>query len=870
MDLLAGLPQAAGGGVFLVLEDLHWADDLTLEVLAALALRLASLPVLVLGTVRSDELYPRVPMREWRSRLLAGRLAEEARVSRLSRDGTATMASLLLATGLPASHDLVDAVFNRSDGVPLHIEELLALVGSGTGGSLGVSGDAVAVPDTLEDAILGRAARLSPPARAAADAASVIGRSFDVALLAAVLEVGPEALAPQVAELEQQFIITRGRGADRLDFRHALIRDALYGQLPAAIRRRLHGRVADAIERAPETDAAFLSVHLEAAGRDAEAFTAAMEGGRRAAALSAHRASRDLFERALRTQPPGLEAARRAEMLEMVADEAAASDDNDAADRWYAEAAEAWREAGVELRAVALVPRQVAVRHLLGDGLAARSDRLQAALQSLDGPPPAIALPVRARVLAGLAAANMLDRRLDAAIEYGEESQRLAALVDDEPTELDVAATVGSCRVFAGRMDGGWAMLEDAIGRSLASRREAAAARGYRMLGSCASVLVEYDRADQWLRDGIEFAQRVEMWNHRHYMAAHLAHVLWATGAWDEAEALAGQALADGRGGITTRITALHVQGYVAMGRGDLDRADAILCEARDAGERMAELQRLSPALWGLAETARLRGDSGGCVEWCDRGASASAAVGDAAYLFPFLVTGTRAHLDAADPAGAERWAERVGSAVMARSIPGTLPAIDHAQGLLALARGATGKARSHLQAASDGWDARRRVWEGTAAMLDLAAALSRGNRPADAVRLAGAARERSARLRARPLQQLADAQLRRVRSRSSGDAAWAPLTSREVEVARHIARGETNAEIALELGVSPRTVTAHVEHILSKLGATRRAEIAAWVVAIGPPDASRQEAGPASAGPGAGPASAGPGAVPRSDRHWA
>jgi tetratricopeptide (TPR) repeat protein len=162
------------------------------------------------------------------------------------------------------------------------------------------------------------------------------------------------------------------------------------------------------------------------------------------------------------------------------------------------------------------------------------------------------------------------------------------------------------------------------------------------MLGSCASVLVEYDRAERWLAAGVDYAERVELWNHRHYMAAHLAHVQWAVGRWEEADRTAEHALADGRGGITTRITAEHVLGYLAMGRGDWPRAGELLGDALRQGEAMAELQRLSPALWGLAETALLRGDHDEAIALCDRGRQASDRVGDAAYLFPFLVTGAR------------------------------------------------------------------------------------------------------------------------------------------------------------------------------------------------------------------------------------
>ena len=173
-------------------------------------------------------------------------------------------------------------------------------------------------------------------------------------------------------------------------------------------------------------------------------------------------------------------------------------------------------------------------------------------------------------------------------------------------------------------------------------------------------------------------------------MAAHLAHVQWATGQWDAAAQTAQGALADGRGGITTRITAQYVLGYLAMGRGDWSAADNLLREALATGERMAELQRLSPPLWGLAEAARCRGDYDTALTRCERGYQASAEVMDAACLFPYLLTGVRAHLARGDVEAAEEWSARVGAVLTARAIPGTLPAIGHGRGLILLARGDT------------------------------------------------------------------------------------------------------------------------------------------------------------------------------------
>jgi DNA-binding CsgD family transcriptional regulator len=110
----------------------------------------------------------------------------------------------------------------------------------------------------------------------------------------------------------------------------------------------------------------------------------------------------------------------------------------------------------------------------------------------------------------------------------------------------------------------------------------------------------------------------------------------------------------------------------------------------------------------------------------------------------------------------------------------------------------------------------------------------ARTNRPADASRLAGGVAEAARARAARPLLDEAERLLGRVRVRATTAEPWAPLTAREFEVARLIADGLTNAEIAAQLSLAPKTVTAHVEHILAKLGAARRAEVAAWAARVG------------------------------------
>ncbi len=833
----AGADADPGTGLLLALEDLHWADELTLAVLDRLAERLPRLPMLVIGTYRSDELYPRVPVRQWRTRLLTQRLAEEARLPRLDALHTTAMVAAITGGTPPAT--LTAALYQRSDGIPLHIEELLA--GTTPGGATpdgadpdgsGPGGTGAGVPDSLADAVLGRAQALSPAARDLAGAASAIGRSFDVDLLTAVSGEAPAAVDAGLRELADRYFVLPRTGTATYDFRHALIREALYADLAPHRRRELHGRVADAAVVAGFGDA-FVSGQYERAGRPAPAYHHALVAAAEAGTVSAHREAVVLYRRAQRTQPTGVPPSGRADLLAALAAELAASDDNTAAADAYAQAHRLRLEIGDVEGAAALVPSLVAARHLLGADLTERSRLLTDALALLDRADDTHSVGaqrIRVRILAALAAAYMLDRRLDEAAGYGGRARELAGDLAgagmDEATLLDVDATVGAVSVFAGRMDEGWRLMEAAVARGRDGRLEGEAARAYRMLGSCASVLVEYDSGERWLADGIAYTDRVERWNDRHYLAAHHAHVRWAVGDWAGARQEAERALVDG-GGVTTRITALHVLGYLALGRAEWDAAADHLDRARDLGEAMGELQRLSPALWGLAETAQRRGQPVEAVRWCERGYAASAAVDDAAYLFPFVVTGVRAYLDLDQPGAARDFLSRVAGPLLLRRIPGTLPALRHAEGLLELAEGHTAKAREALAEAGTAWDARRRFWEGTQALVDQARCAARSRRHAQAASLAAQARERALGAGATTLLAAADAIP--VRPAGGSGTGGSPLSARELEVARLIATGATNPQIAQALHIAPKTVAAHVEHILTKLGAVRRTEVAAW-----------------------------------------
>jgi DNA-binding CsgD family transcriptional regulator len=342
---------------------------------------------------------------------------------------------------------------------------------------------------------------------------------------------------------------------------------------------------------------------------------------------------------------------------------------------------------------------------------------------------------------------------------------------------------------------------------------------------------MDYGFARVGLEEGLRYADEIEQSFCRHIMGAVSAQILWADGRWDEARAAAEIELVE-PGSRRGTLCALDALGYVAMGRGDGDRARAVLEESLASGVASGSTALIMPPRWGLAELALLAGDADRAFALCRAAAELAEESGERALMVPFVVTGARAALAARRPDEADRWLERM-SQLLAGWERQARPALDHAEGLIRTANGSTVVARTALEAAISGWDGIGRTWEGQWARLDLAACLLRSNRDAEAIAVLRDAGERADALASAPLRRRADDLMAIARSRGAEEEPWRPLTGREFEVARLVADGLTNGAIGEQLGLSPRTVGAHVEHILAKLGFTRRTEIAAWVAAM-------------------------------------
>jgi DNA-binding CsgD family transcriptional regulator len=349
----------------------------------------------------------------------------------------------------------------------------------------------------------------------------------------------------------------------------------------------------------------------------------------------------------------------------------------------------------------------------------------------------------------------------------------------------------------------------------------------FREASTVAASALDYATAVHWIGEGVRYADSVEQSHCAHVMRATLAMVSWAGGEPEDAQRRARQAIVD-KGCRRGAATARWALGYVSMSRGELDEAGAELTEALDFGIASEEIELILPPLWGLAEVALQAGDPDRVFAICRDAFARAVAVGERVLMTPFVVTGARAALQAGRPVEAVAWLEDCSG--LLDTIPDVAgAALDHGRGIVALADGATGVARAALESAVAGWDRHGRAWEATAARLDLAHSLIRTNRFAEAATVAAKARSVADKLESPLLTDRADALLRMARGHASDEEPWRPLTSREYEVARLVGEGLTNGEIADTLGIAPKTASSHVEHILSKLGASRRAEIATW-----------------------------------------
>jgi DNA-binding CsgD family transcriptional regulator len=313
--------QAAQQPVLLVVEDLHWCDDLSLELLLHLARRCRQVPLLLLLTYRSEEIHPR--LRRWLMQMDRERLAQEYSFARLSRAEVGAMLQAMLETQQAIDGRLLDTLYAHSEGNPFFVEELLtSLMTAGElvcfEGIWKLSTHRAPVPRSVQETVQQRVAYLSEYAKRLLTLAAVSGRRFNITLLQEVMQCDEAHLLTLLKELIAAQLVME-EAADQFAFRHALTQQAILSSLLLRERKALHRTLAETLEQlcasshVRERYLEDLAYHSYEAGMWEQALAYAQEVGEKALSLYAQQAAIDHFTRAIeaahhfsQTPPPAL------------------------------------------------------------------------------------------------------------------------------------------------------------------------------------------------------------------------------------------------------------------------------------------------------------------------------------------------------------------------------------------------------------------------------------------------------------------------------------------------------------------------------------------------------------------------------------
>jgi DNA-binding CsgD family transcriptional regulator len=856
--LLLGVVErlAARAPLLLIVEDLHWADRSTRDLLAYLATILRSGRVLLVGTFRSDELHRLHPLRGLLGELVRNRRVVRLELPRFTRAELAQQLAGLLGEAPPAR--LVDDIHARSGGNPFFAEELLLA---------GEDADPSVLPPSLREVLLTRVVRLGHRTQRILGVAAAAGPGATQPLLAAVAGMDDQQLLAGLREaVDQQLLLPEpGGGGGGYVFRHALLAEAVYSELLPGERVRLHTALAGALEAgleagdAPTSRAARLAYHWAAAGDQPRALSASVQAAAAAEGVYAPAEAQLQLERALALWDQVPDAEGRASMdrvalLARCAEAAYGTGDITRAAELVRQALPLVDAARQPQRAGLLHEQRARYLRRLRDPAAL--DAHQQAVR-LVPPEPSVA---RAWVLGSLAQYLLMVDRFAEVRGPAEEAIAIAAQVGAVAEEAIARATLGGALIQLGEPDAGLAELAAAVRLATQTGDVIAVLRTLVGRSDGLNAAGRPEEAVTVALDGLQQARRLGLVRvNGPVLAANATEALFALGRWDQAEQVSREGLDTSPSGAA--YNALPVdRAALELGLGDLDAAQARLQAVRRLlPSPIPGAQNAGPLFGGLAELALWRGDLDQAKQLVAQAVPQVEA--NPRYAAPIYALGLRVEADLAELARARRpgqpapddttattLLERLGQAATGPAAAG-IPELAawHALGLAE---------RTRQDGPSDpaAWAAAVAAWErlgqpyrvAYAGFRHAEALLAAGDRDSAAVVL-GRAAEVTGRLGARPLDTEVQALARRARldlsppAGAAAPAAAAPtpaellgLTPREAEVLALVAAGRSNRQIAQALFISPKTAGVHVSNILAKLGVAGRVEAAAIAHRLG------------------------------------
>ena len=559
----------------LVIEDVHWADEATLDLLKYLGRRINKLNSLLIVTYRDEEVPADHPLRR-----VLGDLPRKC-VRRLSLPSLSEDAVDVLAAQAGRQ---MDALYAVTGGNPFFVTEALASQKRG-------------VPVSVSDAVLSRIARLTALARAVVELVSVVPARAEMWLI-------NETINPSTEVLEE----CANAGVLLLDnssigFRHELARLAVEDSLAVPRAQSLHAEVLKVLlSRGAENQLARVVHHAAKSGNAAAVLEYAPKAARQAAALNAHRESASHYQTALK-YAHSLPDEERAELLEHRSYECYVTGELNDATIARREALEIWRSVGNKIRQGDNLRWLSRLNWYLG-----RNEEAEAygseAIKLLEALP---AGPELAWAYSNRAQLHMLSGQMTEAVSWGLRAIELAQKFDATETRAHALNNVGFAQLLTHQKEGR-EKIEESLRLSLAHNLEEHASRA---LTNISAVLVwerDYKTALRYLNDGVVYANDHDLESCQSYMMTSRARVYFETGRWTLATDDAASVLGVSRGYSVTRIMALTILGHVRLRRGDPDALQP-LSEAYELAMQTKEIQRISPIAAARVELAWLEGN---------------------------------------------------------------------------------------------------------------------------------------------------------------------------------------------------------------------------------------------------------------------
>ena len=569
----------AGPPTVVVIEDGHWADEATVDMLRAFAVRNSDSRSVLVVTYRSDEVPAEHPLG-----ILVGDWAARPGVVTVPIPPFSVAAVAALAG--EAGTDLDPAeLHRRTGGNAFYVTEILASAGD-------------SLPVSVRDAVRARIARFSPQCRAALDVVALAGLCIDPFVLDEVLGETASAIDEAV---RTGFLVTEG-GTVR--FRHDLARRTVAVDVPPMRRIAVHRAILRALQHNPDvTDPAELAHHAEAARDYVAALPAAVEAARTSSTLGAHREAVSQYERALRVSGSGDR--RRVELLDALSYELYLTGRTDDAITMRAQALQLHQEHG-DTAGVADAHRWLSrLNWFSARGAAAEAHGRQAVIVASSSDTGAVA----AMALSNMSQLRMLAGDLEGARSWGERALEIARRIGADDALAHALNNIGTVRATIQDFDSGVALIVESLQIALRGNLQEHAARAFSNLAATALMFRRFAEADQWIDRGVEFCADRDLDSWRLGLEGERALQVLYQGDLTGGRTRAQRILGDGRVPAVNRVTPQVVIALADIRQGDPE-ADAVLADVLATAEQSGELQRLALVGCALAEQAWLRHDA--------------------------------------------------------------------------------------------------------------------------------------------------------------------------------------------------------------------------------------------------------------------